>query len=150
MKQFKLVMEVLAFVIMGLACLAYLSIKLGKLELTGMKYYTVSAKFDSASGLKPNDRVEIAGVEVGKVGHIVLNPRSDTNAIVYMKIKREIRITDDAIASIRTSGIIGDKYVSLSSGASDHYLSKNGKIEETESSVDVLEMLSKYINSKVK
>jgi len=149
MKLLKLQLEVAAFVVIGVLCLGYISIKLGKVDLGG-DYYNVTAEFDSAVGLKPGAGVEIAGVDIGKVDHIVLDPANDSEALVYLKIRRGVKITDDAIASIRTSGIIGDKFVSLSPGGSDHFLPKNGRIQETESSVDIVSLISKYLDSKGK
>lgn len=147
MNVLKLEIEVVAFLIIGFLCLGYISIKLGKLELGG-DYYQVSAQFDSVVGLKPGASVEIAGVDVGKVDRIILDPANDSEALVFMKIRKNVKITNDAIASIRTSGIIGDKFVSLSPGASSRFLSNNGKIQETESSVDIIALIGKYLNSK--
>jgi len=150
MKLLKLQLEVAAFLMAGVLCLGYISVKLGKLELMGGDYYNVSAQFDSAVGLKPGAGVEIAGVDVGKVDRITLDPANDSEAIVFLKIRKGVKITDDAIASIRTSGIIGDKFVSLSPGGSDHFLSQKGRIRETESSVDIIALISKYLDSKHK
>jgi len=145
----KLEMMVGTFMIIGILCLGYLSIKLGKMELVGGAYYTVSAKFDSVSGLKPGARVEIAGVEVGKVDRIVLDPKGWDQALAYLKIKSDIKIGDDVIASVRTSGIIGDKFIMLKPGGSDRFLKDNDTIRETESAVDLEDLISKFIHGKV-
>jgi phospholipid/cholesterol/gamma-HCH transport system substrate-binding protein len=135
--------------LIGMLCLGYISIKLGKMEIMGGDYYTVSAVFDSVSGLKPGARVEVAGVEVGKVERISLDPKSGDQAVAHMKIKTGINITDDVIASVRTSGIIGDKFIKLKPGGSDKFLTNNGKIRETESAIDIEELVSKFIHGKV-
>jgi phospholipid/cholesterol/gamma-HCH transport system substrate-binding protein len=145
----KLEMTVGIFMLIGILCLGYISLKLGKMELIGGDYYTVSARFDSVSGLKPAARVEIAGVEVGKVDRIGLDPQSGDQAVVGMKIKSGVKITDDVIASIRTSGIIGDKFIMLKQGGSDRYLKNNDTIRETESAIDIEELISKFIHGKV-
>jgi len=145
----KLEMMVGTFMIIGILCLGYLSIKLGKMELVGGAYYTVSAKFDSVSGLKPGARVEIAGVEVGKVDRIVLDPKGWDQALAYLKIKSDIKIGDDVLASVRTSGIIGDKFIMLKPGGSDRFLKDNDTIRETESAVDLEDLISKFIHGKV-
>jgi len=145
----KLEMMVGIFMIIGILCLGYISIKLGKMELVGGDYYTVSAGFDSVSGLKPGARVEVAGVEVGKVDRITLDAKSGDRALAYLKIKTGVKITDDVIASVRTSGIIGDKFIKLKPGGSEKMLKNNDQIRETESAIDIEELVSKFIHGKV-
>jgi len=137
------------FVFIGLLCLAYLSIKLGKMEMFGGDYYKVYADFDSVSGLKSGAAVEVAGVAVGKVGRIILDPKNGSRARVYLQIKGGVKLQDDVIASVRTSGIIGDKFIQVKPGGSDKILADGGRIRETESSVDLEELLSKYIHGQV-
>jgi len=136
------------FVLIGILCLAYLSIKLGKMELFGGDFYQVQAEFDTVSGLKSGASVEIAGVEVGRVGRILFEPKSDM-AKVIMQIRPGIKLSDDVIASVRTRGIIGDKFVKLSPGGSDNFIPPGGKIRSTESSIDIEEMISHYIQGKI-
>lgn len=149
MSMAKLEMVVGGFMIVGILCLGYISVKLGKMELIGGDYYTVSAGFDSVSGLKPGARVELAGVEIGKVERITLDPQSGDRALASIKIQRDVKITDDVIASVRTSGIIGDKFIKLKPGGSDRFLKQNDKIRETESAIDIEELVSKFIHGKV-
>jgi phospholipid/cholesterol/gamma-HCH transport system substrate-binding protein len=149
MNMIKLEMMVGVFMVIGILCLGYVSIKLGKMELVGGDYYTISAGFDSVSGLKPGARVEVAGVEVGKVDRITLDSKSGDRALTYLKIKTGVMITDDVIASVRTSGIIGDKFIKLKPGGSERMLKNNDKIRETESAIDIEELVSKFIHGKV-
>jgi len=149
MNMVKLEMTVGVFMLIGILCLGYISIKLGKMEIIGGDYYTVSAGFDSVSGLKPGARVEVAGVEIGKVDRILLDSKSNDKAVTYLKIKTGVKVTDDVIASVRTSGIIGDKFIKLSQGGSDHYLKNNDTIHETESAIDIEELVAKFIHGKV-
>lgn len=149
MNMAKLEMMVGVFMLIGILCLGYISVKLGKMEVLGGDYYTVSARFDSVTGLKPGASVEIAGVDVGSVSRIVLDPKSGIQALVVMKINSGIKISDDVIASVRTSGIIGDKFIKLKPGGSETYLKDNGKIRETESAIDIEELVSKFIHGKV-
>ena len=135
------------FVLLGIACLAWLSIKLGKLEIVGGDYVPVHAEFASVSGLKKGVSVEIAGVDVGKVESITLN---DYSADVLMKIRTGIKLPEDTIASIRTRGLIGDKYVSLSPGASNRMIPPNGKIRDTESAVDMEQLIGEFIHGSTK
>ena len=137
------------FVLIGILCLAYLSIKLGKMELFGGDYYTVHADFDSVSGLKPGASVEIAGVEVGRVERIILEPKGNDRAKVYLKIRSGVKLSEDVIASVRTRGIIGDKFVQLKPGGAEKIIAGGGRIRETESAVDLEELVSKYIHGQV-
>ncbi len=149
MNTAKLEMAVGVFMLVGILCLGYISIKLGKMEILGGNYYTISASFDSVSGLKPGAGIEVAGVEVGKVERITLDPQSPDRALAYMKIKSDVKISDDVIASVRTSGIIGDKFIKLKPGGSETYLKSNDRILETESAIDIEELVSKFIHGKV-
>jgi phospholipid/cholesterol/gamma-HCH transport system substrate-binding protein len=133
------------FIIVGLACMAYLAVKLGDINLFGTEQYVVNARFSNISGLKEGSTVEIAGVKVGKVSKISLN---NYQAFVQLLINPGIKIQEDAIASIRTQGIIGDKYVKISPGCAEDYIRPQGVLTETESSVDIEELVSKYIFEK--
>ncbi|MFH1973950.1 MAG: outer membrane lipid asymmetry maintenance protein MlaD [Pseudomonadota bacterium] len=131
------------FVLLGLICVSYLTIKLGKIELIGDNNYPVYARFQSVSGLKQGAHVEIAGVKVGTIESISLD--KDKKAIVKMKIEKGLVLTDDVIASVKTSGIIGDKYIKISPGGSDIILKPGEMITETESALDLEELVSKYV-----
>jgi len=137
------------FVVVGILCLAYLSIKLGKMELLGGNYYELSASFSSISGLKAGASVEIAGVEIGRVDRIELDPARGYMALVFLRVRTGVKLTDDSIASIRTRGIIGDKFVLIKPGGSEKLLADGGKIRDTESAVDLEQLISEYIHGKV-
>ena len=147
MEKAKLELVVGVFVLVGIVCLGYLSIKLGKLEIIGGNRYDVRAEFDSVSGLKAGATVEIAGVEVGRVKAIALN---GDRGVVTLAIRNDVKLYDDTIASIKTRGIIGEKYVSLSIGGSGEILRAGGRIRDTESGLDLEELVSQYIHGKVK
>lgn len=136
------------FVLIGIAALAYLSIKLGKLEVLGSSGYTVTAEFDSVGGLKKGASVEIAGVEVGRVTGISLD-NEEYRAVVTMRIRPGVKLQEDAIASIKTKGLIGEKYVAISPGASETLIEDGGKIRETTSPVEIEELLGRYIFGSV-
>jgi phospholipid/cholesterol/gamma-HCH transport system substrate-binding protein len=146
MRRANLELIVGCFVLIGLACLAYLAINLGKLEIYG-KGYQIFAVFDNVSGLKTGAAVEVAGVEVGQVNSIQLTPMYQ--ARVGLKVRYGLKIHDDAIASIRTKGIIGDKFVKLSPGSSEKLIPEDGKIINTESGIDLEELIGTYIHGKV-
>jgi phospholipid/cholesterol/gamma-HCH transport system substrate-binding protein len=136
------------FMLIGLACLGYLTVKLGKLEVFSNEGYTVQAKFTSVSGLKTGASVEISGVPIGKVTGISLN--DNFLAEVDLLINPGIELTDDSIASIKTSGLIGDKFVSVSVGGSETLLGDGDEISDTESSLDIESLISKYVFGDVK
>ncbi|HEX2056520.1 MAG TPA: outer membrane lipid asymmetry maintenance protein MlaD [Nitrospiraceae bacterium] len=146
MERAKLELVVGVFVLVGIACLAYLSIKLGKLEVIGGDNYVVEAEFTSASGLKSGASVEIAGVEVGRVKGITLQ---GDRAMVALAIQDGVKLYTDSIASIKTRGIIGDKYVALSLGGGGDPLKPGDKIRDTESGLDLEELVSQYVHGKV-
>lgn len=147
MKKFDLELVVGLFVLIGIVCLGYISIKLGRLEVIGGGYYTVYAEFEKAGGVKPGSVVEIAGVEVGKVRSVKLN--QDYQARVELEISKEVKIQEDSIASIKTKGLIGEKYVQITPGGSDKIIGNGGKIRETESAIDFEEIISKYVFGEV-
>ncbi|MGB7629643.1 MAG: outer membrane lipid asymmetry maintenance protein MlaD [Candidatus Deferrimicrobium sp.] len=135
------------FLIAGILCLGYLSIRLGKLELVGGDDVPVTAEFSTVAGLKQGANVEIAGVEVGKVDSIDIR---DYKAVVRMRVRRGLRLQEDTIASVRTRGLIGDKYINLSPGASDRLIPPGGKIRETESAVDLEGLIGQFIHGSTK
>ena len=147
MGKTKLELIVGAFVLIGIFCLGYLSIKLGKLEVIGGDRYEVEALFNSASGLKPGAAVEIAGVDVGRVKSIALK---DDQAIVLLAVENNIKLYSDTFASIKTRGIIGEKFLSLSPGGGGDPLQAGGRIRDTESGLDLEELVSQYVHGKVK
>jgi len=132
------------FVLIGIICVGYLTVKLGKMEWFGVDYYSVSAQFQSISGLNTGASVEVAGVQIGKVDSISLD-KEEMTAVVKMKIQKEVVLTDDVIASIKTAGLIGDKYINLTPGGSDEILNAGDTIIETESAIDLEELISKYV-----
>ena len=129
----------------GFVCLGYLAITLGGLDFLGTDRYAVEARFASIAGLKEGAAVEIAGVAVGEVTSIELD---DYEASVRLLIDPEVKIQEDAIASIRTQGIIGDKYIKISPGGAEEFIEPGGEILETESTIDLEELVGKYIFDK--
>jgi phospholipid/cholesterol/gamma-HCH transport system substrate-binding protein len=135
------------FVLLGILALGWLSIRLGRVEFFQGGGYSLTADFPSVGGLKAGSTVEIAGVEIGRVSSITLDP--DYQARVRMTIRGDVKLQEDAIASIKTKGLIGEKYIRISPGGSEKLLQPNGRIREVEPPVDFEELLSKYIFGKV-
>lgn len=147
MKRFDIEIAAGLFVLVGILALGYMSVKLGKLEVLGQQGYTLYADFERAGGVRAGATVEIAGVEIGRVKGISLN--KDYQARLELAINRGIQLQEDAIASIKTKGLIGEKYVQISPGGSDKLLGPGEKIPETESAIDFEDLISKYIYGKV-
>ena len=146
MRRSALDLGVGVFVLVGLLALGWMSVKLGRIDLFGNRGYVVSADFPTVGGLKAGSTIEIAGVEVGRVDRIVLQ---DYQAHVVMVIQPQVKLQEDSIASIKTKGLIGERYVRISPGGSDKLIPPNGRIREVEPPVDIEELLSKYIFGKV-
>ncbi len=146
MKKIDLETAVGFFLLIGIISLAYISVKLGRLEVFGSKGYNVYAEFDQAGGIKPGASVEIAGVSIGKVTQVSLDKYQ---ALLTLEINRGIKLQNDSIASIKTKGLIGEKFVQVTPGASEKYISAGGSITDTESAIDIESLISKYVFGKV-
>ena len=146
MRRSTLDLAVGVFVLLGIVALGWMSIKLGRLDILGKQGYAVTADFPSTGGLKVGASVEIAGVDIGRVETITL---ADYQARVRMVIRDGVKIQQDSIASIKTKGLIGEKYIRISPGGSDRSIPPNGRIKEVEPPVDLEELLSKYVFGKV-
>ena len=146
MRRSLLDLAVGVFVLFGILALGWLSIKLGKIDFVGGHNYTVTADFPSAGGLKNGSSIEIAGVEIGRVSAVQL---ANYQARVVMSIRNGVKLTEDSIASIKTRGLIGEKFINLSPGGSDRVIKPGGKITEVEPPIDLEELLSKYVFGKV-
>ena len=144
MKKYSQETTVGIFVFLGLLCVAYLTVKLGKMELVGSDAYRLRASFTSVSGLRSGSAVEMAGVQVGKVVSVSFN-QEIMRAEVILQIDNGIKVDDESIASVKTSGLIGDKYIKISRGGSDILLGPGETILDTEGAIDLEELISKYI-----
>lgn len=147
-KKYSLEFFVGIFVLICLLCVGYLTIRLGKMELFSNSGYTVTAKFSSTTGLRAGANVEIAGVNVGKVVKIELDKTYFSN--VYMRIKDGVKIAGDTGAAIKTSGLIGDKFINLTPGGVEDDLKDGGELTETQPSIDIEDLISKYVFGSVK
>ena len=146
MERTKVNVAVGLFLVLGILALGYLSIRLGRVSFLGGTGYLVTADFPSVGGLKAGSGVEIAGVLIGRVEAIGL---ADYQARVTLRLNGGVKIQDDSIASIKTKGLIGEKYIRISPGGSDKIIPPNGRIREVEAPVDLEELISKYIFGKV-
>ena len=129
------------FLIIGVFCLGYLSLSLGNLNI-GKGRYEVTAVFPTVSGLKTKAQIMMAGVGIGEVKRVQLK---DGRAEVTMSINKSVKLEEDSIASIKTMGIIGDKYVSITPGASDAYIQNGGIMRETQPPLDIENLISRFV-----
>ncbi|MBW1988014.1 MAG: outer membrane lipid asymmetry maintenance protein MlaD [Deltaproteobacteria bacterium] len=136
------------FVLIGLLCVGYLTIRLGRLEILGGDFYPLRARFVNVGGLKSGASVRMAGVQIGRVDKVGLNPERLV-AEISMNIDPEVEIPEDSTAAINTSGLIGDKFVQVSPGGSLEPLKPGDYFQETRSAVDILDLVGKYVFGNV-
>ncbi len=143
MKQSRLELIVGVFVFVGLAAVVYLALRIGAGALIGGDTYPLKARFTNSGGLKPGSTVLIAGVSVGRVESVDLNP-SDFSAVIEFSLRKDVKLPVDSIASIRTSGLIGDKFLALSPGSDEEMLPPGALLTNTESTVDLESLISRF------
>jgi len=146
MKKFDLELAVGFFLIIGIVCLGYLSVKLGGMDVMGGGGYELEAFFSNSGGLRPGSSVVIAGVDVGQVKKVLLD---NYEARVSMNIPDGLKIQEDAIVSIKTRGLIGEKYVEITPGGSEEILKPGDRIRDTQPPVDLEQLISSYVFGKI-
>lgn len=132
------------FVVIGMFCVGYMTIKLGKISLFGNAYYTLYANFGTVSGLRVDSPIEINGIVVGKVKRLSMNQDKQV-ATVALDILNGIKVYEDATAAVKTSGLIGDKFVKIDPGGGGDLLKPGGTITDTNSPLDVEDLIGKYV-----
>ncbi|MBV8969396.1 MAG: outer membrane lipid asymmetry maintenance protein MlaD [Verrucomicrobia bacterium] len=142
MKQSSVELSAGVFVLLGLLAIVWFSIQAGARIPIGASTYMIKARFSNVGGLKTGSQVFLAGVPIGRVEGIDLN--SQFNAIVHMQVNKDVQLPSDTIASIRTSGVIGDKFVTLSPGSDTQNLTPGSTITDTESAVDLESLISRF------
>jgi phospholipid/cholesterol/gamma-HCH transport system substrate-binding protein len=137
------------FIIAGFAAFGYLALQLGEVSLfSSSKSYTITAQFDNIAGVKKGSSVQMAGVVVGQVTKIWLD--EDAVANVALQIQKEVELSIDSMASVKSQGLIGDKFVSLSLGGDEELFIDGGILTDTESAVDIESLISKFAFGDVK
>jgi len=137
------------FLVFGLLCIGYMTVKLGHVSFLGDGSYSLSARFTSVTGLRVGSPVYILGIEVGRTERLTMDQKNQ-KAVVEFRVQKGIKIYDDAIASIKTEGLIGDKYLNIDPGGAGESLKPGGIIIETQSPVDVADVIGKYAFGDVK
>jgi phospholipid/cholesterol/gamma-HCH transport system substrate-binding protein len=136
------------FVLVGLVAVAYMSVKLGKVQLFTDKYYSVQANFSDVSGLKANAPVQMFGVDIGFVKAITLDQDKGV-ARVTMMVEKQVTLTDDAIVSVKTNGLIGDKYIKIAPGGLGDPVKPGDSLFDTNPAIDLEDLISKFAFGKV-
>lgn len=132
------------FILIGILLFGWIAISVGNLRLPGSERYILTAKFTSVAGLKKGSVVEIAGVRVGTVQKVSLEKGL---AVVRMALDSSLRLEDDSLASVRTKGLIGEKYIKITPGSSEDFLESGDEISETEPSVDIEDLIGKFMSN---
>lgn len=143
MKKYTQETVVGVFVVVGLLAIAYMTVRLGNVGFLGENSYSLYAKFTSVTGLRVGNPVNMLGLEIGRVESFKMDQENQV-AVVELKINKDIEVYDDAIASIKTEGLIGDKYISIDAGGGGDLLEDGDTIADTESPTDIMDLVSKY------
>ncbi len=149
MKKYSLETKVGIFLFFGLLALGYMTVKLGDLSLFGDKGYPLMARFTTVTGLRVGSPIYIAGIRVGRVDELSFD-QDKNKALVRLWIYSGIKIYDDAIASIKTEGLIGDMHLSIDPGGAGEILQAGGVITDTQPPLDIADIVSKYAFGDVK
>jgi phospholipid/cholesterol/gamma-HCH transport system substrate-binding protein len=149
MKKYSIETMVGIFIVIGLICVGYMTVKLGKVSLFGEDTYPLYARFSSVSGLRVGSSVEIYGIQVGSVTSLGIDSERQMG-VVGMKISKQTEVYDDAAATIKSSGLIGDKYVKIDPGGAGEVLKPRGIITQTSVPADIEDLIGKYAFGDVK
>lgn len=149
MKKYTMETTVGIFLVFGLLCVGYMTVKLGHFSLFGDNAYSLFARFTSVTGLRVGSLVYISGIEVGRLEKLTMDQESQ-KAVVEIRIRKDIKIFDDAIASVKTEGLIGDMHISIDPGGAGTLLKPGGTITETQPAVDIVDLIGKYAFGDVK
>ena len=149
MKKYAMETTVGIFLVFGLLCIGYMTVKLGHVSLLGDNTYSLFARFTTVSGLRAGSPVDMLGIEVGRVGRLTMDQK-DQKAVVEIIIQKDIKVYDDAIASIKTEGLIGDMFLSIDPGGAGKLLGPGGTIIETQPAVDIVDLIGKYAFGEVR
>ena len=149
MKKFAMETAVGVFFFVGLLLIGIMTVKLGHVSFFGEKTYPLSAGFTSVTGLRVGSPVYMFGIEVGRVERLTMDQKN-RKAAVELQIKQGIKVYDDAIATIKTEGLIGDKYLGIDPGGAGELLKPGGTITETQPDLDLGDLIGKYAFGDVK
>jgi phospholipid/cholesterol/gamma-HCH transport system substrate-binding protein len=133
------------FVFLGIVAMSWLAVKIGQIGGLGQDGYHIEAVFADAGGVRVGSDVMMAGVVIGRVSDVAL--QDNEKAKVTLQINTGVQLSTDVIASVRTKGIIGERYIRITQGADTDLLAEGDEVEETESAINIEDLISKYIFS---
>ena len=143
MKKYSKETVVGIFVVIGLVCIGYMTVKLGNVGFLGDNTYSLYARFSAVTGLRIGNPVSMLGLEVGRVENFRMDQENQVIQVEF-RINNGVEIYDDAIASIKTEGLIGDKYVAIDPGGGGDLLANGDTITDTNSPTEIMDLVSKY------
>jgi phospholipid/cholesterol/gamma-HCH transport system substrate-binding protein len=149
MQKYTMETTVGIFLVIGLLLIGFMTVNLGHVSFLSDNAYPLSASFTTVTGLRAGSPVYMLGIEVGKVGKLTMDQKSQ-KAAVEIRIQNGVKVYDDAIASIKTEGLIGDMYLSIEPGGAGTLLPPGGIITETQPALDIAALISKYAFGEVK
>ena len=137
------------FLVIGLVCVAYMTVKLGDVSFFGDGSYVLHARFTTVSGLRVGNPVRMFGLEVGRIDKLGLDQK-DQLATVELRLNRDVKVYGDAVAAIKSAGLIGDRYVNIDPGGADEVLKPGATITQTQPPLDIEDLIGKYAFGEVK
>ncbi|MEJ2039178.1 MAG: outer membrane lipid asymmetry maintenance protein MlaD [Desulfosarcinaceae bacterium] len=149
MKKYKQETWIGLFMIIGLASVVYLAVQLGNVSLFGTNTYPLKADFTTVGALRSGNSVTLMGIDIGQVTGMSID-EDRRLAIVHFRVEKNITIYSDAIASIKTRGLIGDNYLSIDPGGAGDQLKPGGTITETVPPVNLNDVIGKFAFGSVK
>ncbi len=149
MKKYAMETTVGIFVVLGLLCIGYMTVRLGHVSILGEDTYPLYAQFTNVGGLRAGSSVDMLGIEVGRVEKLSMDQKTQ-RAVVEISIRKDIKVYDDAIASIKTAGLIGDRFLSVDPGGGGELLPPGGTITDTQSALDIVDLVGKFAFGEVK
>ncbi len=136
------------FVLLGLAALLFVALKAANLTTVGIRdTYTLTARFDNIGGLKVRAPVRSAGVAVGRVTAIALDPKT-YQGVVKMEVEQGFVFPKDSSAKILTAGLLGDQYIGLQPGGDEKNLAAGDTIGQTQSAVVLENLIGQFLFNK--
>jgi len=141
----KIEMVVGVFVLIGVMSISWLAVELGQVGGLGKSGYTLKAVFEDAGGVREGSDVMLAGVGIGQVKSVIL--KDNEEAEMTLRINSGVQIAIDATVAIRTKGLIGEKFVRVNQGSEEEYLNEGEEFEDAESSINIEDLIAKYIFS---
>jgi len=149
MKKYSMETMVGIFVVAGLICIGYMSVRLGKVSFFHQNTYTLYSRFTSAGGLRVGSPVQVFGIEAGKVTYLGIDNERQA-ALVAVSLRKDVKTYRDATAAIKTMGLLGDNYLKIDPGGAEEPMKSGDTITNTVPLLDIEGLIGQYIFGQVK